>query len=143
MSGATPDQINCLVGLCRGPRVYEDPGGGGGRRLAHPLPILLRHVADDVRAFYQEAVASQPGPDAPTHAALADWIFEKTVFGTVLVRIGEQIGGSGDPRLLILRGYMIPEGYWKGENSWGPAPPDGDRRAFAMGANKFLSGDAD
>ena len=65
------------------------------------------------------------------------------MFGTVLVRIGEQIGGSGDPRLLILRGYMIPEGYWKGENSWGPAPPDGDRRAFAMGDNKFLSGDAD
>ncbi len=64
---------------------------GGGRRLAPPAADPLRHVADDVRAFYQEAVASQPGPDAPTHAALADWIFEKTVFGKVLVRIGEQI----------------------------------------------------
>ena len=41
MSGATPDQINCLVGLCRGPRVYEDPGGGGGRRLAPPRRTSL------------------------------------------------------------------------------------------------------
>ena len=57
MSGATPDQINCLVGLCRGPRVYGDPGGGGGVDWRHPLPILLCHVANDVRAFYQEAVA--------------------------------------------------------------------------------------
>ena len=42
---------------------------------------FFRHLADDLRTFYHEAIAAQPGPGAPNHAALNDWIFSGTALG--------------------------------------------------------------
>ena len=39
------------------------------------MPLLVRHMADELRTFYHEAITAQPGPGAPNHAALNDWIF--------------------------------------------------------------------
>ena len=42
------------------------------------MPLLERHMADELRTFYHEAIAAQPDPGAPNHAALNDWIFSGT-----------------------------------------------------------------
>ena len=34
------------------------------------MPLLIRHLVDDLRTFYHEAVAAQPGDNTPNHEAL-------------------------------------------------------------------------
>jgi hypothetical protein len=109
----------------------------------HPMPFLMRHLADDLRIMYHEAVAAQPG-DTPSHAALTHWIFTSMVLGEVLTKVGEQITAMGDRRLLTLRGYLIPEGYVEGDESFGRRQPD-DPPGFlrALAGNKYLRGEAE
>ena len=83
---------------------------------AHDMPFLLRHLADDLRSFYHEAIAAQPGDTPPNHDALNEWIFGQTVFGEVLVTIGDHLTAAEDenPFGPIIRNLMIPEGHYRG-----------------------------
>lgn len=87
---------------------------------AFPMPLLVRHLADDLRTFYHEAIAAQPGPDAPNHEALNDWIFGGTALGETLQAIGAHLSADGGSYAMLVRGLLIPEGYFKG----GSAFPD-------------------
>ena len=58
---------------------------------AFEMPLLVRHLADDLRTFYHEAIAAQPGPDAPNHEALNNWIFGGTALGEALQKIAENL----------------------------------------------------
>ncbi len=82
---------------------------------AHDMPFLLRHLADDLRSFYHEAIASQPGETPPNHDALNEWIFGQTVFGEVLITIGDHLTAaeSHSPFAPLIRGLMIPEGHYR------------------------------
>ena len=42
---------------------------------------------------------------------------------------------------MTMRGLMIPEGFWKGEMSWGAPPPDGDRLSFIISSRRYLAGE--
>ncbi len=94
---------------------------------AFEMPILIRHLADDLRTFYHEAIAAQPGADAPNHAALNDWIFGGTALGDVLQAIGKHLTDEGSPQSLLVRGLLIPEGYYKGGSAFPDAPEFGKR----------------
>ena len=48
------------------------------------MPLLIRHLADDLRTFYHEAVASQPGAGAPNHDELSRWLFDTTALGDAI-----------------------------------------------------------
>ena len=119
-SGASPDQVESLVKAVG--RIAEV---GNLKDLpdsdiewAHPMPLLLRHMADDLRTVYHEALASQPGPGAPNHAALNDWIFGGTALGEVLTALADHLTQSGQPVDVLVRGFLIPEGYYKGGSAF-------------------------
>lgn len=87
------------------------------------MPLLARHLADDMRTFYHEAIAAQPGSDTPTHEAITAWIFgangqPETALGQALLAIAEHL--TADKRLvaLVVRGWMIPEGFFRGGNAF-------------------------
>ena len=54
------------------------PNNGVHFNWKFDMPLLERHMADELRTFYHEAIAAQPDPGAPNHAALNDWIFSGT-----------------------------------------------------------------
>lgn len=59
------------------------------------MPLLLKYMADDLKTFYYEAAAAQPGK-TPSAKDLNDWFFTGTRLGSdVLYRLGEQLGPMG------------------------------------------------
>ena len=123
MSGATPEQIESVVAFvaacAEGAGFASVPAAAAGPDWIHPMPILLRYVVEDLRAYYQEAVTSRPGSAAPLQRDMHAWIFNETALGRALLQIGRRIDEVGDPPLLMMRGFMIPEGFWADGPTWG------------------------
>ena len=82
------------------------------------MPLLVRHIADDLKTFYHEAIAAQPGAGAPNHDALNAWIFGGTALGDTLLEIASHLTDAGDPYSLLVRGLLIPEGYFEGGSAF-------------------------
>lgn len=118
LSGAAPEQVDVVVEALAA--VAEtgdlDATPAGDVEWAHEMPFLLRHLADDVRSFYHEAIASQPGDTPPNHDALNAWIFGETVLGDVLIAIGDHLttAESDNPFAPLIRNFIIPEGHYRG-----------------------------
>ncbi|NCF43414.1 MAG: hypothetical protein GWP70_01145 [Proteobacteria bacterium] len=111
------------------------------------MPFLVRHLADDMRTFYHEAIAAQPGPGAPNHEALTTWIFGAdgqagTALGDALLAIAEHL--SADKRLvsLLVRGWMIPEGYFRGGNAFPTAEEFEADQGGSTSLSEWFSADA-
>lgn len=124
-SGATPDQVEqvakALGRLADEGDMTQAPDEGVEWNF--DMPLLVRHLADDLRTFYHEAIASQPGPGAPGHDTLNDWIFggkntDATALGETLVEIAEHLTKDGRLVSLIVRGWMIPEGRFHGGSAF-------------------------
>ena len=146
-SGGGPQDVETmakvLVAIGEGADIYAVPPFADGINWWHPMPFLLRHIVEDLRILYQEAVAGQPGDGAPDHAALSRWICTQTVLGEALIAAAKAITDVGDRRLLTLRGYMVPEGYIEGDESFGrrqPGDPPGFQRALV--GNAHLRGES-
>jgi len=75
-----------------------------------PMPLLIRHLADDMRTYYHEAIASQPGSQAPNHDALSQWIFDQSSLGQVLLEIDKHLAASDDKMASLVRGLLVPHG---------------------------------
>lgn len=83
------------------------------------LPLVLRHLADDLRTFYHEALAGQPGSRAPNHDALNEWIFSGTALGDVLTALADHLTVINTRLALTVRGFLIPEGHFRGGSAFG------------------------
>ena len=119
-SGAKPDQVETVA---RALGMVADSGDvveapDVGIDWAFEMPILLRHIADDLRTFYHEAVAAQPGPTAPNHHALSTWIFSDTALGEALMAVAEHLTDQDTNKAKFVRGLMIPEGFFKGGSAF-------------------------
>src|SRR5262249_5969966 len=68
-----------------------------GRPAAVPLPLFVRHCADDLKAMYFEA-RMQQRPDA-SGAELARWFWGETAAGQLLRRVRERMAASDDPAM--------------------------------------------
>ena len=118
LSGAAPDQVDdvatVLATVAASGHITDPPDADID--WAHPMPFLLRHLADDLRSFYHEAIAARPGDTPPNHDALNAWIFGETVLGEVLRAIGDHLTAAGDtnPMALLVRNFVIPEGHYRG-----------------------------
>ena len=145
MSGATPEEIDSVVSFvaacAEGAGFTEVPDSAAGPQWRHPMPILLRFVVEDLRAFYQEAVTSRPGSGAPSQHDMHSWIFEETSLGKALLQIGRQIAAVGDHPLLIMRGFIIPEGFWTDGPSWGQQPQNVTANDTMERAQAYLAGE--
>lgn len=123
LSGAAPDQLDIVVDALVTVSETGDleTAPAGDVEWSHEMPFLLRHLADDLRSHYHEAIASQPGETSPNHDALNAWIFGDTAFGEMLVEIGDHLTGAADnnPFALLIRNFMIPEGHYRGIANFG------------------------
>ena len=125
VTGAAPDQIESVA------RAFGSIADQGNLTALpeedvewkFPMPLLVRHLADDLRTFYHEAVASQPGAGAPNHEALSSWLFNSTALGDAIQLIAGHLAEAGDTKSLMTRGFLIPEGYHKAGGSAFPKGP--------------------
>ena len=105
------------------------------------MPMLVRFVVEDLRALYQEAVTSEEGSLPPAQADMHNWIFQETAFGRLLKQIGQQITDHDDPRLKLMRGFIIPEGFWEGEHSFGGIPAGATPDEYVKSIRHYLVGE--
>ena len=120
VTGAGPEQIHSLArafgSIAETGNLTELPAEGV--EWAFDMPLLIRHLADDLRTFYHEAIAAQPGPSAPNHEALNDWIFGGTALGDASLVIAGHLTKDNSPYALLVRGLLIPEGYFEGGSAF-------------------------
>ena len=124
VSGAGPDQIDdvarALASIVDAESITDLPDLAGADDIewAFDMPLLVRHLADDLRTFYHEAIAAQPGSAAPNHDALNDWIFGGTALGDTLQAVADRLTEAEDPMAALVRGLLIPEGRYKGGSAF-------------------------
>ena len=121
-SGAAPDQVDLVAAalgeLAQTGAVTETPAVDGVE-WAFDMPLLIRHLADDLRTFYHEAITGRPGPGAPNHDALNEWIFSATVLGEAFLAIADHLSAVPDsPMCRLVRGLLIPEGHYRGGSAF-------------------------
>ncbi|MCP5027749.1 MAG: hypothetical protein GY929_15855 [Actinomycetia bacterium] len=125
ITGASPDQVDevaaALGSIADGGDIENPPPSD--TEWAFAMPLLVRHLADDLRTFYHEAIAAQPGPGAPNHDALNDWIFGGTALGTALQAVADHLTETDTPMAKLVRGFLIPEGHYQGGSAF-PATPE-------------------
>jgi hypothetical protein len=119
-TGAQPNQVDAVAralgAIAESGDLTNPPDVG--IEWAFAMPLLARHLADDLRTFYQEAIAAQPGAAAPNHAALNEWIFGGTAFGEALQAVAEHLTELGTPQAMLARGLLIPEGHFRGGSAF-------------------------
>ncbi len=120
VSGAGPDQVDAvaraLASTADAESLTESPAGDV--EWAFDMPLLVRHLADDLRSFYHEAIAAQPGSAAPNHDALNDWIFGGTALGDTLLAVADRLTQEDTPMASLVRGLLIPEGRYVGGSAF-------------------------
>ena len=92
------------------------------------MPLLVRHLADDLRTYYHEAIAAQPGPGAPNHDALNEWIFGGTALGETLQAVADHLTTLDTGMARLVRGLLVPEGHYRGGSAF-PAAAEFGRRS--------------
>lgn len=130
VTGAGPNQVEqvakALGEIADGGNVNDLPAGDISWQFE--MPLLIRHLVDDLRTFYHEAVAAQPGDNTPNHKALNDWIFSSTALGDGIQAIARHLTLAGDGASLMTRGLLVPEGYLAGGGSAFPTPAEIEKK---------------
>lgn len=74
-----------------------------------PLAYELKYAADDLKAYYFEAVSAQPGMTTSDGETGARWFWEETVAGKVLMAVRDACLKSDDELLKgIATGQIVP-----------------------------------
>ncbi|MCP3937409.1 MAG: hypothetical protein GY708_18810 [Actinomycetia bacterium] len=117
-SGAATDQVDEVAKAIGG---FADSGElpESDIEWVFEMPLLVRHLADDLRTHYHEAIEAQPGSGSPNHAALNKWIFGGTALGDTLLAAADQLTDMDTPMSKLVRGLLIPEGFYRGEATFG------------------------
>jgi hypothetical protein len=64
-----------------------------------PLAVALRLAAQDLKAFYFEALTARPGAASPASAAFERWFWKEALAGRVLRAVKERCAGQKDEAL--------------------------------------------
>lgn len=76
-----------------------------------PPAVLLRLAAQDLKAFYFEAVISQPGADVPDSQAFTQWYWNQTAAGSILKELKEKLANEDDKDLQRTgQMFLVPMG---------------------------------
>lgn len=75
-----------------------------------PAGFTLKLAAEDLKAYYTEAITAQPGQDALTSETLTDWFWLETKAGQLLITLRTTLGESSDQMLKIAATYLIVPG---------------------------------
>lgn len=71
----------------------------GSPKTGMPLAVALRLAAQDIKAFYLEAVTARPGSASPSSAELNRWFWTETAAGHVLRAVKEGCVNEDDKTL--------------------------------------------
>ena len=70
------------------------------------LPYTLNLATDDIKAYYFEAVTSQPGQESPSNETLSNWFYDETVAGKVMFALRE-LGKKSDDMIMKILGNIL------------------------------------
>jgi len=74
--------------------------------------VAIRLAAQDIKAFYFEALISRPDSDNPDSRAFADWFWGRTAAGRILRDIQAKCAGEDDEELRMTgQKFLVPMGH--------------------------------
>ena len=79
------EMLEIMASFARGVEITVPDG------YRQSMPALLRYLAADIRAFYEEAATSKPGEALPDLEDLEQWFFLETVAGDVFYEVREKL----------------------------------------------------
>ena len=102
LTGLSPDQLATF--LCS----FAADGAVDNFRTGQALAMSLKQACNDLRTFYEEAAAAQPGGLGATHAQ--DWFYLHTVAGQLLQAVRERgLGHADDAVRAVTDRTLIPQ----------------------------------
>ncbi len=101
-AGAVEDMVDILIDFAL--TGSAQPADG----FAHPMPVLLRFAADDLRTYYYEAATAQPGRAAPTSIELGSWYHYETALGALLYQVRDRVAAVEDPKVNWMGRAIVP-----------------------------------
>ena len=103
VSGLDPEAIGTFVGAFFGDDIPPSP------RSDIPALVLFKLALEDLKAYYFEAVAAQPGQVTATGTTLANWFWRETAAGKGLFALQDRWKGSDDRTMrLFSRIFLVP-----------------------------------
>ena len=101
-SGKGVDSMDEMLGILA--RFAGDADMAVPDGYVHPMPQLLRYIADDIRDYYFEAAISKPGAAFPSPLDLLEWFFLQTIAGEVFYRVRDRLLAA-DILVLMAQGF--------------------------------------
>jgi hypothetical protein len=103
VSRFTPEETGAFIGAFLDGQAPPNP------RSDIPLAALFRYAVEDLKAYYCEALAAQPGNSPADSTTLADWFWRETMAGRVLFAVHEVSKHSTIPGMqAVATGMLIP-----------------------------------
>lgn len=70
---------------------------------------MIRMACDDLKAYYAEAAAAQPGRGkaTPNSAEISDWFWSSTQGANLLLKLKETLSASDDQMLAVVGGLLV------------------------------------
>jgi hypothetical protein len=103
VSRLTPEEMGTFIGT------FLDGQAPPNARADIPLAALFRYAVEDLKAYYCEALAAQPGYSPVDSTTLADWFWRETTAGRVLFAVYEVCKQSTIPGIqVVATGSLIP-----------------------------------
>jgi D-proline reductase (dithiol) PrdB len=103
VSRLTPEELGRFIS------VFLDGQAPPNPRTDVPLATLFRYAVEDLKAYYGEALAAQPGYNTVDSTTLADWFWRETTAGRVLFAVYEVCKQSEVPGMqVVVTGLLIP-----------------------------------
>ena len=106
VSELDPEEIGKFVGAFLGGDIPASPQDD------MPVLDLFKLAVEDLKAYYFEAVAAQPGQRTASSSELANWLWRETTAGKVLFKLQEQWKGSDDSNIMLFSSLLlVPRAY--------------------------------
>jgi len=103
VSRLTPEEVGTFISA------FLDGQAPSNPRTDVPLAALFRYAVEDLKAYYGEALAAQPGYSTVESTTLADWFWRETTAGRVLFAVQEVSKQSTIPGMqAVAAGLLIP-----------------------------------
>jgi hypothetical protein len=75
-----------------------------------PMPYTIKFAAEDLKAYYIEAITSQPGQEGASSQTLQDWFWDETRAGEVLLELKKVCEASQDKTLNMIGSHFLVPG---------------------------------
>jgi hypothetical protein len=72
-----------------------------------PMSATIKFAAEDLKAYYNEAITSQPGQERASSQTLEDWFWDETKAGEVLLELKKVCEASQDKMLNMIGAHFI------------------------------------